>query len=71
MKKQMHLYGHDFEVIVIKEELFFGKYRATVNYLQYPDHFGFDFGFTEEEAIDKTVRKILATSPLESLKHLY
>jgi len=70
-KKQIRMFDHDFEVVVREIEFIPGKYVATVNYLGYPDHVGIDYGYTEQEAIDRTVKKVLASSSLESLKHLY
>lgn len=71
MKKQIRLYDHDFEVIVSEKDFITGKYRATVNYLGYSDHIGVDYGHSEEEAIDNTVRKVLRSSSLNAIKNLY
>lgn len=71
MKKQINLFGHDFEFIVVEDEVFLGKYRAVVNYPEYPDHIAIDFGKTEEEAVENAVRKALASGSKESLKNLY
>ena len=69
-KKQVRMYDHDFEVFVSEKDFISGKYRVTANYLGYP-LIGIDYGYTEEEAIDNTVRKILETNSLDSVKVLY
>ncbi|KOY81562.1 hypothetical protein I6G82_08430 [Lysinibacillus macroides] len=70
-KKQIHMYGYDFEVYISEKDFITGKYRVTVNYLGYPDHISIDYGYTEQEAIDRTVRKVLTSSPLEAIKNIY
>ena len=70
MLKKIHLYGNDFEVIVVRDELLLGKYRAAANYIEFPEYIGVDYGDTEEEAIDNVIRNILASCSKEVLKNL-
>ncbi|MGE7840108.1 hypothetical protein ACQKNX_04885 [Lysinibacillus sp. NPDC093712] len=69
--KQIHLYGHDFEYAEIEKIPFSKEVRVQVNYLGYPDRIGIGSGETLEKAVENTVKKILASSPLEAIKLLY
>lgn len=70
-KRNINLYEHEFEVIVSEKDLITGKYRATVNYVGYPEHIAVEYGDSEDDAIDKTVRKMLDSSPFEAIRCLY
>ncbi|QPQ35912.1 hypothetical protein [Lysinibacillus sp. JNUCC-52] len=69
--KQINLYGHDFEYAEIEKIPFSKEVRVQVNYLGYPDRIGIGSGETLEKAVENTVKKILASSPLEAIKLLY
>lgn len=70
MKKQMFLYGHNVEVIVRQEPSLLGKFCAVVNYPEYPEHYSVDFDNNEEVAVHKAAKKLISSSPIESLKNL-
>ncbi|MGE8000887.1 hypothetical protein ACQKOF_19865 [Lysinibacillus sp. NPDC093190] len=69
--KQIHLYGHDFEYAEIEKVPYSKKVSVQVNFLGYPTPIAIGSGKTVEEAVDNTVKKILASSSLEAIKLLY
>ncbi len=71
LKKQISLYGHDFEYIETEKFPLSNEVRVQVNYLGYPDRIGIGSGETVEKAVENTVKKILESTPLESVKILF
>ncbi|KOS64641.1 hypothetical protein FJQ98_14190 [Lysinibacillus agricola] len=70
-KKQIQMYGHDFEYIEIEKFPLSNEVRVQVNYSGYPESIGIGSGESVEIAVDNTIKKILKSSPLEVIKCLY
>jgi hypothetical protein len=70
-KKQIRLYDNDFEYAEIEKLPFSKEVSVQVNFLGYPTPIGIGSGKTVEEAVEKTVKKILASTSLEAIKLLY
>jgi len=70
LKKQINLYGHDFEYKEIEKFPLSDEVRVLVNYLGYPESIGIGSGETVEIALENTIKKILRSSPLEVIKLL-
>ncbi|WP_427110446.1 hypothetical protein [Lysinibacillus xylanilyticus] len=70
LKKQISLYGHDFEYMEIEKFPLSNEVRVQVNYLGYPESIGIGSGESIEIAVDNTIKKILKSSPLEVIKLL-
>lgn len=69
--KHIHMYGHDFEYAEIEKVPFSKEVSVQMNFLGYPTPIGIGNGKTVEEAVENTVKKILASSSLEAVKLLY